>query len=192
MRRMSRRYCSYAHRPAVFTREECEQIRGLGEALDLKDAETDTDAAGSRVALAQRNCKLRFVKPNVDGWAWVFERMNEHAHAVNESTWKFGIKDLEAIQYTSYGMGHFYAAHFDNGSKATQHRKLSISVQLSAPGDYVGGALRFWSMNDSQEAPKDQGSMVLFPPYLMHVAKPVWWGRREVLVGWMDGTALLT
>jgi len=188
---MSARLCSFETLPAVFTSEECDRIRELGKSLDLKNATTHDDKAGVNLAAMKRNCEVHFVKPAHEGWQWVFARINEHAHGLNGKRWGFDVKDIEDIQYTSYGFGEFYASHFDNGSTMTEHRKLSISVQLSPPKEYVGGALRFWSMNDTQAAGKEQGSMTCFPAYLMHVAKPVWWGRREVLVTWMHGESRL-
>jgi predicted 2-oxoglutarate/Fe(II)-dependent dioxygenase YbiX len=184
---MSARLCSYESKPSVFTPEECERIRALGSGLGLGDATTHDDSRGVAVTTMKRNCKVVFVKAGTPQWGWVFDRINEHAHGMNKARWDFDVQDIEDIQYTSYGMGEFYATHFDNGSKQTPHRKLSISVQLTPPREYVGGALRFWSMNDRPTAGKDQGSMTCFPSYLMHVAKPVWWGRREVLVTWMHG-----
>lgn len=159
----------------------------MGKELGLRDATTDLDDKGTQLQIMRRNCKIFWVKRGAEGWDWVFDRINEHGRALNSKRWNFEVQDVEAIQYTSYGMGEFYAAHFDNGTKTTEHRKLSISVQLSKPSDYVGGALRFWSMNEKLAAPKDQGAMTCFPSYLMHVAKPVWWGTREVLVTWMQG-----
>lgn len=175
----------------MFTSEECDAIRELGKQLSLRDATTHSDQTGVTLATMKRNCQVVFVKAGVQGWEWVFDRINEHAHAMNKASWGFDVKDIDDIQYTSYGMGDFYAAHFDNGSKSTQHRKLSISVQMTPPKEYVGGALRLWSMNDKRSAGKEQGSLTCFPSYLMHVAKPVWWGRREVLVTWLHGTEKL-
>ena len=184
---MSARLCSYDSASGVFTPAECDAIRELGAKLTLEDAQTNSDKTGNELVLMKRNCEIKWVRAGHEGWDWVFERINEHAHALNNKRWNFAVNDIERVQYTSYGLGEFYAAHFDNGTKATQHRKLSISVQISPPSAYVGGALRFWSMNDTRHAPKEQGSMTCFPSYLMHVAKPVWWGRREVLVTWMRG-----
>jgi len=184
---MSARLCSFASQSAVFTPEECDQIRELGAKLSLEEAKTNSDQGGNELVLMKRNCEIKWVKRGHEGWDWVFERINARARELNGTRWSFEVNDVDRIQYTSYGMGEFYSAHFDNGSKATQHRKLSISVQLSPAKAYVGGALRLWSMNDTNTAPKDQGSMTCFPAYLMHVAKPVWWGRREVLVTWMSG-----
>lgn len=184
---MSARLCSFDSTPPIFTPEECDQIRAMGADLGLRDATTDLDSSGTQLQVMRRNCKVFFVKKGADGWDWVFDRINEHGHALNKKAWGFETEDVAAIQYTSYGIGQFYAAHFDNGTKTTEHRKLSISVQLSKPTDYWGGALRFWSMNKPVTASKDQGAMTCFPSYLMHVAKPVWWGQREVLVTWMNG-----
>ena len=188
---MSARLCSYDTDLSVFTPEECDRVRALGAALDLRAGRTDEDTKGTQLTVMRRNCTLRFVQCGDEAWDWVFARINERAHGLNSKRWAFEIGDVEAIQYTSYGMGDFYAAHFDNGSKATEHRKLSLSVQLSPEGGYAGGALKFWSMNDKSAAPRAQGSMTAFPAYLMHVAKPVWWGRREVLVAWMHGAERL-
>jgi PKHD-type hydroxylase len=189
---MSSRLCSFAAVEGVFTPEECERIRALGSGLDLKEAETHTDEAGRQHDIRGRNCLIQWVdRADREDWGWVFERITEHGFALNKKHWNFDIHRSERIQYTSYGFGNFYASHFDNGSAETEHRKLSISVQLTDPRDYWGGALKFWSMNDPRTAPKALGAMCVFPSYLLHVAKPVWKGRREVLVTWLDGNKKL-
>ena len=188
---MSLRLCSFDTVPDVFSPAECDRILELGRALELKDAETHTDSGGRQVDIRGRNCLIEWIERGGEDWAWVFERIDQAGLALNEKRWRFDLVPSHSIQYTAYGFGQFYGAHFDNGSKETQHRKLSISVQLTDPSSYVGGALRFWSMNAPQTAPKARGGMTVFPSYLMHVAKPVWWGRREVLVTWLDGKKTL-
>lgn len=185
---MSSRLCSFASREGVFTPEECDRIRVMGNELDLKEAQTHTDEAGRKTDFKGRNCLIQWVhRKDRDDWRWVFDRITEHGFELNKKYWKFDLNRSERIQYTSYGFGQFYAAHFDNGSTETEHRKLSITIQLTPPEDYWGGSLKLWSMNDPRIGPKAQGAMTLFPSYLMHQAKPVWRGRREVLVSWLDG-----
>jgi predicted 2-oxoglutarate/Fe(II)-dependent dioxygenase YbiX len=185
---MSSRLCSFAAKEGVFTPEECDRIRELATALDLQEAQTHDDDKGRQHDIRGRNCLIQWVhRKNSDDWRWVFDRITENGLELNKKYWGFDCNRSEKIQYTSYGMGNFYAAHFDNGSSETEHRKLSISVQLTPPSEYWGGKLKFWSMNEPKFAPASQGAMCVFPSYLLHVAKPVWKGRREVLVTWLDG-----
>jgi PKHD-type hydroxylase len=185
---VTKHLCSYAIKPAIFTPEECRRIIELGQALDLKPGAIEEREGGKKVEVSGRNCELEWVKRKKSPeWEWIFTRVDEAVKDLNDVTWQFEIGGLHAIQYTSYTFGHFYGAHFDNGSKATKHRKLSVSVQLSDPGDYWGGALRLWSMNESVTASKEQGDLILFPSYLMHVAKPVFRGTRKVLVSFIKG-----
>ncbi len=185
---MTKHLCSYAVKSALFTPDECARIVEMGESLDLKPGAIEELEGGKKVDVVGRNCELVWVQRRKSpDWKWVFDRVDEAIEELNGSTWQFEINPTKSIQYTSYGFGNFYGAHFDNGSKQTKHRKLSVSVQLSDPSDYWGGALRLWSMNESTTASKGQGDMVLFPSYLMHVAKPVLRGTRKVLVSFITG-----
>jgi PKHD-type hydroxylase len=183
----SARLCSFASKAGVFTPEECDRIVELGRQLDLQEGIIHTDGGGQRVDFVGRNCLLEWVDHDREGWGWVFERIHEQSQELNAAHWGFEVGPPRKIQYTSYGLANFYSAHFDNGSHETQHRKLSVSIQLTDPRRYWGGALKFWSMNSPRVASKAQGSMTVFPSYLLHRAKPVWRGRREVLVTWLDG-----
>ncbi len=185
----SARLCSFESKVDVFTPQECEQIQEMGHRLPLAPAETHTDEGGKEVDLRGRNCLIYWLTEKEGGeeWRWVFDRIEQHARMLNDTRWGFDILRPKRIQYTSYGVGQFYAAHFDNGSTETEHRKLSVTVQLTDPGKYWGGGLKFWSMNNPRIAGKNQGAMTCFPSYLMHVAKPVWKGRRDCLVTFLDG-----
>jgi PKHD-type hydroxylase len=69
------------------------------------------------------------------------------------------------------------------------HRKLSISVQLSAPDEYEGGDFEFM---DVGQPPKPinirtQGTAIIFPSITYHKVTPVTKGKRYSLVGWYEG-----
>ena len=68
-------------------------------------------------------------------------------------------------------------------------RKVSFSVQLSNPSDYEGGDLRFYrhSTTKFMEAPKDKGTLILFPSWTIHEVTPVTAGTRYSLVSWVNG-----
>jgi PKHD-type hydroxylase len=190
---MSLRLCSFDYQLDVFSPEECDRILALGSQLELRPGDTHSDEKGKRVDVRGRNCELEWVRRDQkDEWEWIFARIEEAALAMNGKRWKFDVNPPEKIQYTSYTMAQFYAAHFDNGSSNTEHRKLSVTVQLTDPKKYWGGRLKLWSMNESKLAPKERGAMTVFPSYLLHVAKPVWRGRREVLVSWLRGPETLS
>jgi PKHD-type hydroxylase len=172
---------------AAFSPQECVRIQDMAGRFELREAGTDTDSKGATVEYMRRNCQICWVKRSDTEWGWVFDRIHEAARAANQEHWGFDVNPPRTIQYTRYPRGGFYAAHFDNGSRATEHRKLSVTVQLSPPHEYFGGGLRLWSMNDQPIAPKAQGSVTIFPSYLRHVAKPVWWGTRCALVTFLDG-----
>ena len=75
-----------------------------------------------------------------------------------------------------------------------QVRKLSVTINLNAPGDYEGGNLEFdHGPHSSQERYKElteikpQGSLVVFPSYVYHRVLPVTKGKRKSLVLWCIG-----
>ena len=52
---------------------------------------------------------------------------------------------VDSIQYTEYYEdGGHYDWHMDVGNFPENHRKISITIQLSNPDDYDGGDLEFW------------------------------------------------
>lgn len=73
-------------------------------------------------------------------------------------------------------------------------RKLSMTLNLNAPGDYEGGNLKFDFGHHSEgeqffecEEIRPQGSMIVFPSFLDHCVTPVTTGTRYSLVLWSLG-----
>jgi PKHD-type hydroxylase len=69
-------------------------------------------------------------------------------------------------------------------------RKLSVTVNLSDPGDYTGGDLEFLNGIGqllTQPELRQRGSIVVFPSTLGHRVTPITSGVRYALVGWMVG-----
>ena len=87
-------------------------------------------------------------------------------------------------QFTRYDVGEYYGPHFDIGPGKLTERKLSLTVQLSAPEDYTGGELIIYP---EFVAPKDQGTMTVFPSFMCHNVNPVKTGVRYSLVSWLAG-----
>lgn len=72
-------------------------------------------------------------------------------------------------------------------------RKISMTLNLNAPGEYEGGNLKFDFGHHSEnrfhevEEIRPQGSMIIFPSFLDHCVTPVTEGTRYSLVLWTLG-----
>jgi predicted 2-oxoglutarate/Fe(II)-dependent dioxygenase YbiX len=108
---------------------------------------------------------------------------------LNKQHWGFEIDALQAAQYSVYGPFCHYFYHMDLGTGAdTDARKLSVSINLSDPSEFIGGRLTVVGGSaDGKYPPQDLGTMIAFPSYLLHRVRPVWWGTRRSLVFWATG-----
>jgi PKHD-type hydroxylase len=106
----------------------------------------------------------------------------------NTRHWQFDLSGIFApVQVLRYGQDHHFAWHVDAGGGVTSDRKISFTLQLSAPDAYVGGELELMAGHMPTELPRDQGIALLFPSYVLHRVRPVTNGERWALVGWVQG-----
>ena len=66
-------------------------------------------------------------------------------------------------------------------------RKLSFSLQLSNPKEYKGGDFNLHLSSKKTTLLKEQGTLLVFPSYVLHQVKKVTKGERNSLVGWVTG-----
>ena len=95
--------------------------------------------------------------------------------------------EMQVAEYSAEGGGH-YGWHHDvewNG-QGGRDRKLSVTVQLSAPTDYVGGDFDFEEVKTTANF-RAKGTVLVFPSYLRHAIHPVTAGTRKALVAWFLG-----
>jgi len=120
---------------------------------------------------------------------WIYARLMEHILELNDRYWQFDLNLLsDDIQYGEYAESGHYTWHMDLGGGNLSTRKLSFSVQLSSPGEYAGGELELKDATGTVVAPRSQGTLIVFPSFLMHRVAPVSRGLRRSLVGWASGT----
>lgn len=81
----------------------------------------------------------------------------------------------------------FFAAHRDNTTPRTRHRRYALTLNLNT-GDYEGGFLRLPEYGPQLYAPPPGGAVV-FSCSLLHLVAPVSKGRRFVAVGFFWGEA---
>jgi PKHD-type hydroxylase len=136
-----------------------------------------------------RNSQVYWI-PKMYQWKGLFEKLMGMIEQCNREYFKFDITSMtENLQYTEYSSEYqgYYDYHLDIGSGFESSRKLSISVQLSDEADYEGGELEFLIGCDKKHASKKQGTVIIFPSYLLHKVNPVTKGKRCSLVTWVAG-----
>ena len=165
----------------VFSQEDLQYIDNLQNLYNFELG--TTVGAGDEV----RKSKIKWITYDENS-DWLYERIKDMVIEAN-GIWEFDIHSIiDNIQYTEYyGGGGHYGWHMDIGPAPINHRKISITIQLSNPDEYVGGDLELWTGVGQLSAPRSQGCAVLFPSYMLHRVTPVESGVRKSLVLWVGG-----
>ena len=172
----------YAFWNDAFSKEECQTIiniaknKGLIKGLTRGGYTKDV-----------RDSKISWLYP-VDDMEWVFRRITDIVLNLNERFFQFDIFGLsEGLQFTNYkAPSNKYGKHIDRSFNSLI-RKLSLSIQLTDPKEYEGGELFLYEEDKGIEMKKEQGTLILFPSYVLHEVKPVTKGERNSLVSWVTG-----
>jgi len=165
----------------VFTPEECARlIAEFTPTLEPAWVESLDVAQSASI----RKSSAVFVAPT-KSTSWVFERLAKTVREINDTVYGFDVSQFrEGFQFTRYEAGEYYGPHFDIGPGKLAERKLSLTVQLSPPDEYAGGELIIYP---EFVAPKEQGTMTVFPSFMCHNVRPVTTGVRYSLVSWLAG-----
>jgi PKHD-type hydroxylase len=170
----------YASANNVFSKEECQTIINIAKDKGLIKGKTvaKTDA---------RDSKISWLYP-VDGMDWVFRRVTDISIYLNEKYFNFDLFGInEGFQFTNYeAPSGKYGKHVDRGINIPV-RKLSISIQLTNPEEYEGGELYLYDYDKGTLMDKTQGTLIIFPSYVLHEVMPVTKGTRNSLVTWVTG-----
>ena len=171
---------TYAYWEKLFTPEECEKIIEIAKNKGLTQGETSGK-------LDIRSSKISWLYA-VDNLDWVFKRITDAVLNLNNRFFQFDIYALnEGLQFTNYkAPSDKYGKHIDRRFNNII-RKLSLSIQLTNPEEYEGGELILYEDEKGKEMKKEQGTLVLFPSYILHEVKPVIKGERNSLVAWITG-----
>ena len=166
---------------SVFSPDECVQlVAEFTPRLEPAYVETLDVAQSASI----RKSSAVFIAPS-KSTNWVFERLSKAVREINDTVYGFDVSQFrEGFQFTRYEVGEFYGPHFDIGPGKLTERKLSLTVQLSTPDEYTGGELVIYP---EFVAPKDQGTMTVFPSFMCHDVRPVKTGVRYSLVSWLAG-----
>jgi len=183
--RLDVNYTNYYWFDKGFSVEELERIEEMTSNLEFEDAATGQE--GAKVS-DYRKSRIKWCPQNSE-WDWVYTKLRDMIVGANNVMWKFDLTHMrEQIQYTEYYGNNEggYEWHMDCGSGVQNQRKISVTVQLSHPDDYVGGDLQF-NLGQQLTAPRVQGAAVIFPSFYLHRVTPVVKGTRKSFVLWVGG-----
>jgi PKHD-type hydroxylase len=123
----------------------------------------------------------------------LYEELWKLEREANKEWFGFHVDNLTHIQLAKYdgNINAEYKRHQDVFwiNNKTTHRKLTAIVQLSNPDTYLGGEFNFFDCDEypNPEHIKQQGTVLFFPSFIYHQAKPVTSGIRYSLAAWFEG-----
>ena len=132
----------------------------------------------------KRNSKVFFIKDN--------KICKEIFNIINETT-VIQLTDIEPLQYSEYGVGGEYGWHRDVHEKPYPNglvRKMSFSTILN--NDFEGGEFDIETKNPADKKRYDtfdnkKHNTIIFPSHMWHRVRPVKFGVRKSIVGWVLG-----
>lgn len=162
--------------------QEIEVIKSIAENYPMQSG-----TAGGKVRQGYRKSKICWLPKNEET-SWLYEKVGDMVKKANK-IWGFDVtgfgEDFQFGEYNSEDNG-YYDWHLDLGPESIW-RKISLSIQLTDPETYEGGDLQFHKSQNYVTAPKEKGTIILFPSYLCHRVTPVTKGVRHSLVTWITG-----
>jgi PKHD-type hydroxylase len=172
----------------AFTPAELDAIEAYGDSLAPEQA-----VVLAETVEGERQAKIRITQtawlPQNPDTKWIYDRVQAVIRSLNDASYKYDLRGFsENFQYTVYrdSEGGHYDWHVDQGPLAVQ-RKLSVSVQLSHGHDYEGCDLQFVGGNKTETGPRERGTVIAFPSYVLHRVTPIVSGTRKALVVWTTG-----
>lgn len=169
--------------PRCFSDEQIDELKALATSDSREGTIDGVDA--DRI----RRSNVHWLDPKK--YKWVYDEAWRIARKANEK-YKFDIKPIqELIQLSIYdeSVQGFYSWHTDS-SIHNMTRKISISIPLSGPSEYVGGEFQIMAAgNEPWTVLQPKGAPIVFPSFERHQVTPVTKGRRYSLVIWVDGPA---
>lgn len=172
--------------PDALTPAECATLVTLCQSAPMQDAGLVRQTTAHTI----RRAELSWLD-DLPQAAWVIDRMIRVVAEANRDAFHFDLAEFaESPQVARYGAER--AAHFDwhsdiGAGALAAKRKLTIVVQLSEPEAYQNGTLELQPDSNVLQAPRTQGTAILFPSFVLHRVTPVTSGTRWSLTLWAHG-----
>lgn len=175
-----------------YPKELCSTI--VEQAKEIEPQEAIVGFQGSNVDTKVRRSKVRWITRDNKDLGWLYHELTNLFHIANHNAFGSELWHLNEIQFTEYNEEDqgYYNWHndvnWDDGRQV--HRKLSLVCQLSSPEEYEGGEFEMQPLHlgsPKQEHLRTQGTVLVFPSFVVHKVNPVTKGTRHSLVAWMEG-----
>ena len=175
-----------------YPKELCSTI--VEQAKEIEPQAAIVGFQGSNVDTNVRRSKVRWITRDNKDLGWLYHELTNLFHIANHNAFGSELWHLNEIQFTEYNSEDqgYYNWHndvnWDDGRQV--HRKLSLVCQLSSPEEYEGGEFEMQPLHLSspkQEHLRTQGTVLVFPSFVVHKVNPVTKGTRHSLVAWMEG-----
>lgn len=180
---------AFVSQKGFFSDQELDRIEAISQQVEPKRV---TVGPERKVDPEGNLSYVRWLTPNQET-AWFYSRILSVIAELNARTYQFDITGIdEALYHVTYEgkeKGH-YNWHIDANDPSRPQRKMAITFQMSDPKDYKGGDLDINMTGTPVTAPKDRGTLILFPAYHIHRVRPVTKGVRKALVTWIVGPPL--
>ena len=173
----------------IFTPEQCQDIINMGHQQKSEEA---------RVGHKDKKEGSYDTKMRITNISWIpfkalpdmYKIIERTMHQVNGNHFGYeGMTITEPGQFTEYPKGGFYDWHMDaevNCRYEPPVRKISMTILLSDPSEFVGGDLEF--MTQGNKPPQLlQGQAIFFCSLIRHRVAKVKKGIRRSLVMWFGG-----
>ena len=181
---------NWAYWKNSFTKEECEKIIKIAKSYNLQKAGLLEKGNKSVIEEKIRETNIIFLVPGKET-EFIFKKLTSLLLEMNKNFFNFDLWGLqEGLQFTNYvAPNGKYDKHIDKTSPEFKGfiRKLSFSLQLSNPKEYKGGDFNLHLSNKKTTLSKEQGTLLVFPSYVLHQVNKVTKGERNSLVGWVTG-----
>jgi PKHD-type hydroxylase len=178
---------TFAYIKNFLSKEECNKIIKIGTEKKIQEGSVFATNKKSMLQKNIRDSKVAWLGsedlPNL------FPKLTDAIMNLNNQFFKFNLFGLEeGLQFTIYdGKGAKYGKHVDRCFGA-RIRKLSITIELSDPSKRKGGDLELYTGDKPLiNVPREQGTLIAFPSFLLHEVSPIKKGTRYSLVAWITG-----
>ena len=177
-------YSEYVYYQGLFLPHEIDRILDLWK----EDKTIKATLSGNNTYDDElRKSSVMFIKEEKEN-EWIYNKLAGLAMNCNNERYWFDILGFHhELQLTRYSEGDFFDWHLDFGAGEISARKLSITMQLSDPDDYEGGDLQFMINQKVVNAPREKGTIIVFPSFINHRVTPITKGVRQSIVGWVSG-----
>ena len=173
----------------IFRPAQCQNIIDMGHQQKSEEAKVGhINVKGGKHDTDKRITTISWIpfKALPDMYKIIESTMNQ----VNRNHFGYeGMEISEPAQFTEYPKGGFYDWHMDaevNCQYEPPVRKISMTILLSDPSEFVGGDLEF--MTEGNKPPQLlQGQAIFFCSLIRHRVSKVKKGVRRSLVQWFGG-----